>query len=115
MADWKVGDQVVLQEQRSPDRTVPVVRVGRKYVYIEQYGRERGFDKETGRQADRVYGYAAKIVTPEIIAEEQRRTNVVAALKNHKITYDGYGGFTQSTDVLEKLLDVLEGTSDGDS
>ncbi|WP_260973555.1 beta barrel domain-containing protein [Mycolicibacterium llatzerense] len=109
MSEWKVGDEVVLREQRSPDRTVPIVRIGRKYVYTEQYGRERAFDKETGYQAGRVYGYAARIVTPEILAEEQRRTDVVAALKNHKITYDGYGGFMQSTDVLEKLLKVLEG------
>lgn len=109
MINWKVGDEVILQEHHSPNRTVPIVRIGRKYVYVQHYGRERGFDKETGHQADHVYGYPTRIVTPEILAEEERRSRAVSALKKHKITYDGYGGFAQSTDILEKLLEVLEG------
>ena len=55
MKDIKKGDNVFVVSQRRPHSTVEprtgmetVVRVGRKYGYIERYGQEVPFSLETG-------------------------------------------------------------------
>ena len=56
--DLKVGDLVfvVHQHRRFQDRkqkteTLPIIKMGRKYGYIEKYGREAPFCLETGHSS----------------------------------------------------------------
>lgn len=51
----KVGDKVFVAHQKTRNggerktETVPISKVGRKYLYIKQYSRDSPFDPATGR------------------------------------------------------------------
>ncbi len=108
---FKVGDTVILSIRHQSELETTITRVGRKYAYIEQYGRERAFDLWSGYEANNKYGTPGRIRTPGMVAEEARRKAVIDAIRGHGITYDRYIGFKQSTDVLEQILRVLEETA----
>lgn len=83
MRGVKVGDEVVLVEnyRNSPPRRVKVTRVGRKYLYVDNYG----FDRDTGRASD---GYGYRFVRT-IVAHAQNEQRIAAeqALRKLGITY----------------------------
>lgn len=107
---FKVGDPVTVSEGRyRGNYEATITRIGRKYAYIERWGREIGFDLFTGYEANNKYGAPSRIRTAEMVAEDERRYNVTLALKEHGITYERW--ISQSTDVLEKILRVIEETA----
>ena len=93
-----------------PPEEVPVTRVGRKYVYVKRYGREAQFTLQ-GIEVTQ-YGAHDRIMTAEMVAEEDRRKVAVERLKAHDITHTGYRGFTHPTDTLEKVADLLDSLLD---
>jgi hypothetical protein len=110
---FKVGDTVIVQASYNESLygkkswADKIAKVGRKYVYLHGDGR-RTYNAETGAEKTEYSGSARTIWTPEAWQERKRRGDVVAAIKSRGIRPDGYGDFKQSTDVLEKILEVLE-------
>lgn len=51
LADLRVGDTVILKGYYQ-DEEAKVARIARKYFYVDLFGRELGFDRQTGRAAD---------------------------------------------------------------
>lgn len=112
MSGFKVGQTVILREprrygkERHTDTDVTIVRIGRKYIFISRWSREFPFFKDTGRSTSDNGGW---IYTPERLAEEERRNEVVRRLReDHQIVRAGYGAFTHSTSTLEKILSILD-------
>lgn len=115
---FKVGDTVIVQASYNESRYSrektwedAIAKVGRKYVYLHGDGR-RAYDAETGTEKTEYSGSARKIWPPEAWQQKNRRAEVVGAIKSHGIRPDGYGGFKQSTDVLEKILKALEASNE---
>jgi len=107
MSKFIVGQEVWLyQDRREPQRHT-VSKVGRTNVYIEQYGRERGFKIDTGYQAGNFVGSADRIESDEMRAARERRVSVTEILDAHGFRPKGYGDYKQSTEVLESVLAVL--------
>lgn len=116
---FKVGDTVIVRasynESRYGDKQWEdqIVKVGRKYVYLKgryYYESKTAFDATTGHQKPSQYtGNQRTIYTLADWSARQRRSEIVAALKDHGIKPGGFGysDFTQSTEMLEKLLAVL--------
>lgn len=108
MSNFKVGDEVYLTSQsRKEPLLVTITRVGRKWAYVEAYSREYAFDKVTGRENCTI-GYPDRIQTVEMMVEAQRRGAAIAELKACGFVPDGYGDFSQSTDILEAIVEILE-------
>lgn len=109
---YEVGQTVLLSSsygRGNGPHEVPVVRVGRSLVYVESNGREVAFHIETGaeRRGPNSTGAAAHIYTHGEWAERERRASVIQALNELGFTSNGYGGFKQSTETLERLLSIL--------
>jgi hypothetical protein len=108
---FEVGQAVFLvEENRRGPRPCTVTRVGRKNAYVTIYGREKAFDKETGWEimyATSV-GHADRIMTEEMVREEDLRKAVAKRLADLGVGPVGYGGWKLSTGVLERLVAVLE-------
>ncbi|ART69097.1 hypothetical protein BTO20_11335 [Mycobacterium dioxanotrophicus] len=110
---FKVGDTVIVEASYNESRygkkfwEDTVAKVGRRYVYLHGDGRT-AYNAQTGVQKTKYPGSARKIWTPEAWQQKERRGEVVGAIKSHGIRPDGYGDFKQSTDVLQRILEVLE-------
>jgi len=108
VSEYTIGQTVLLKSVNSRGKApseVVITRVGRKLVYIEEYGRELAFRIADGRRNNQ-YGHEW-IETPERAAAKAHRSDVVARLKAHGIDYVGYSGFKQDTETLEHILAVL--------
>lgn len=113
----KPGDQVFVVHQRSRyqkethTETLPVVRMGRKYGYVEKYGRESPFCLQTGYSVHnesnvRVNGYGFDVYLSEADwQEEKRRDREKQRLKDRLV--NNYGRLNSSIDwvLVDKLLD----------
>jgi len=82
MAKYTLGQEVIVTTPNrvgEPFSTV-ISRVGRKFVYIEQYGRERKFFAESG--AEDAGGYiGGAIYRPDEWADREARTALLATLR----------------------------------
>lgn len=107
MSKFKVGQTVTLEDRRGGTEEKTIVRVGRKWVYIEQYGYEVAFDAQTGHEKNR-YGFPSRIYTAETKAEEERRNAVLKELEHIGIQL-GHGDVRQrlSTATFEAILAAI--------
>lgn len=109
LIDAKVGDTVVMTGSRRNEthRQVQIVKVGRVYVYVEDYGRQTAFYRSNG--AERTdYGNCRNIYSPDDWAALQRRKEITGRLTTvHGIRGCEYS-FRQSTEVLEAILTILD-------
>lgn len=99
----KVGDAVlVFQNGRVTHRKdeAIVTKIGRKYVYVSQYGREYPYDMKTGRSPDG----SIFIRTPEQHADELKRAQINTDLRTQFGIAFGYMAPKYTTEQLEKLL-----------
>jgi hypothetical protein len=108
---FEVGQEVLLtgKYHKNP-KPVTVSRVGRKNAYVTIFGRETAFDRETGweiRYANSI-GESDRLMTEEMIREEDLRKAVAKRLADLGVGPVGYGGWKLSTGVLERLVAVLE-------
>lgn len=102
------GQEVWLFENGRKGRKVTVVKVGRKLVQVDSYGRWPAFRIENGSYNGEQRGHGSWIRTDEEVAAEDRRAAVITSLNEHGITHTGYGSFSQPTETLERLLAVLK-------
>ncbi|WP_238840777.1 beta barrel domain-containing protein [Prescottella equi] len=116
LMDAKVGDTVVVHARRWSNtgkthdaREARVVKVGRKYLYLEGGGvnSRAKFSRENG--CERVdYGSGDRIYLPDDWAALQRRNQIVDRLRlDHGIRSNNYN-FPQSTETLEAILQILD-------
>lgn len=110
MNEWQVGQRVLLipsaNQHRSPIEEVPIARVGKKYVYIEQYGREVAFDMY-GFQKTGYPGDMQSIRTPERHARIERQERANRRLLELGVVSRG-GRLPFSVEALEQVVEVLE-------
>ncbi|MFB7853761.1 beta barrel domain-containing protein [Rhodococcus qingshengii] len=109
MLDAKVGDTVVMTGSRRAEthREVRIVKVGRVYVYVSDYGRQTAFYRSNGAERSE-YGSCRNIYLPDDWAALQRRKEVTDRLTRvHGIRGSEYA-FRQPTDILESILKILD-------
>ncbi|AVO21689.1 hypothetical protein I5I01_gp84 [Mycobacterium phage MooMoo] len=104
MSKFEVGQAVLFKDPRGGTEKKTIVRVGRKWVYIEQYGYELAFDAKTGWQKSG----GGKIYTPEMKADADRRAAALQELRRIGIEF-GFGGAERrlSTGTLEAMLAAI--------
>ena len=99
---FHVGQEVMYRRNERADwETRTVVRVGRKWVYAVQHGREVAFHKEGGYAKDD-WGVRSRIATPELLAQEERERRVWSALKSAGWEF-GWGRPRPAVDVAEAV------------
>jgi len=129
MVDIKVGDEVrVLRHVRYRGDDTPrdgqqatVTKVGRKYATAAwtesrvnfsgtgtyQDDRTIEFNMETGDERDSRFGYYVR--TPEQLAAERRRSEVLAIIKDAGLEFrHGYGERRRTLEQLEALAEVVK-------
>lgn len=115
LMDAKVGDTVVVHARRWSNtgkthdaREARVVKVGRKYLYLEGGGvnSQAKFSRENGCESVD-YGSGARIYLPDDWAALQRRNQIVDRLREHGLRSANFT-FTQSTETLEAILQILD-------
>ncbi|QBP29715.1 hypothetical protein SEA_TYPHA_60 [Mycobacterium phage Typha] len=99
---FHVGQQLILHNRRGTE-DVTVSRVGRKYVYITQYGRECKFHGDTGQEVSE-YGSPGVLYTPEEWAKRERRLTLFKSLDKLGIEVKYSHRSLMGTDVLEQIL-----------
>lgn len=113
MTNFHVGQTVILERRsyRGPSKCeeTTITRVGRKYAYIEFWGREYQFNLETGVEAgDR--GLPDRIYTPEMKAAQDRRHAAQEALRNVGVRFDHGIERHLSTETLEAIRAAIPET-----
>lgn len=110
--NFPLGTEVVITNSNWPksDQTAKVVKVGRKNVQVEIYGRLVSFDMETGVEARSVNagGPASRIFTPEMLAERRRHQQATARLRELGLVNAGYGEITYAAETIERIIEILE-------
>lgn len=105
--EWYVGQPVLMrsvnERGRGPYKTT-ITRVGRKYVYIEQHGRERSFTIDGS--ANDAYGHEW-LQTPEAYAHQVRMSSLRDTLKENGITVDTYADLYNNEELLTKILSLV--------
>lgn len=104
----KVGNEVrVLPDaNKCGGGTFTVSRVGRKLIAIQQYGRERTFDKLTRcERTDGIGGYC-RVLTPDEHAAYVHRVAVVERVRTLTSDYRWTDNLSVST--LERVVELLE-------
>lgn len=107
MSKFQVGQIVLYSLSWRKDGTktaTPIIRVGRKWVYIKVGHREYGFDPETGAPAKPDTGIS-RIWTTEEWSVEERRSDLVKRLHEHGL-YFKHGRPTIF--LLDALVNVLD-------
>ena len=118
--DLKVGDQIFVVWQRrrgqkeERSRVETVVRVGRKYAYIEQYSREAAFCRNTGRSVHdrdsnaRANGYGFDVY----LREEDYRKEQFNATEKRRLEKRIVGSYGRLVDlrpeIVDKFNDILD-------
>jgi hypothetical protein len=107
----KVGDELVLSGAWGGTRRVPVIKVARKLLTVQEtsgrYG-EGVYRIESGVKNDG-YGHS-RVETVEHYEARQERARVQKALGDRGLTFDSFGGELR-TAKLRALLAVLEDES----
>lgn len=110
---FEVGQKVLMlpsaNERGWAIKEVEIARAGRKYIYVMDGTREICFHRDSGIQKSDYSGRNRRLVTREEHEKSLRRAALIEQLREYDITYRGYGGFIQSTDVLERIVAILEG------
>lgn len=109
MKQFHKGQTVILESRNYSGKTSEektITRVGRKWAYIEVFGREVAFDAETGCENSQ-YGYPSYIYTPEMKAEKDRRLAASDALHKAGVRFDFGRERKISTDTLEAILAAI--------
>lgn len=104
----KVGDEVrVLPDANNRGGgTFTVSRVGRKLIAIQQYGRERTFDKLTRcERSDGIGGYC-RVLTPGEHTAYVRRVAVVERVRT--LTSGHWWTDNLSVSTLEQVANLIE-------
>lgn len=105
----KPGDELLLIRQRQEPQAVTVEKVGRKLIHIPRYGKPGGetdtFLIATGRRNDN-YRHTY-LISREDYEARRRRTQLMAALREHGIDFNGSAP-ERSPETLEALLKVLD-------
>lgn len=97
--DVKVGDTVLVFSHWNRSREEAVVtRIGRKYIYVTQWGHERSYTRDTGSAPS---GF---ILTRKQHADSIRRSEVQADLLTQFGVALDYTAPKYTTEQLEKLL-----------
>lgn len=111
MSEFHVGQKVLVNGVNLRGRTheAEVVKVGRKLVYIEEYGRAVAYRIETGVINDD-YGHTW-IQTPEQFQEQQDRAAVLERLRDLGLSSHRFNGLPYSTATLNSVCDLLESDS----
>lgn len=107
MSKFEVG-QMVWHSSNRKRVLVPVTRVGRKLVYIEEFGRERAFRIEDGSFNGQQYGAGEWIATEADVALSDDRQALVARLADLGVTSTGFGGFKLGNETLAAMVKVIE-------
>lgn len=105
----KVGDTVLMVEDRREPQEFEVVRVGRTIVYVMQYGREVGFRKDTGLDAKHYAGAGTYLYTKEAWADRQIRAEQRQRLR--ELGFEArFGGqaASYSAAAIAAVIEVLE-------
>ena len=99
----KVGDSVVLASRAGADpRTRTVTKVGRRYLYIENY--TNGFDLETGYDPNNSH---VQVFTPEEFALEEEAKRCRKELAAVGVNLIEYTVSTEQAIAIRKaLLDI---------
>lgn len=107
MSEFHVGQKVIVSgvNMRGRSREAEVVKVGRKLVYIGEYGRHVAYRMDTGVINDN-YGHT-RIQTPEQFQEQQDRTAALHRLRDLGLV-QAYGTVDYSTATLNAVCDLLE-------
>lgn len=73
--DFQVGETVVMTSVNFRKKEVPVMKVGRKLLYVEEYGRPRTFriDQRESRPADDHYQHEAILTLEEVAYRDKVR------------------------------------------
>jgi hypothetical protein len=108
MSEFHVGQKVLVDGVNLRGRTheAEVVKVGRKLVYIEEYGRQIAYRIETGVINDD-YGHTW-IQTPDQFQEAQDRKVVLDRLRDLGLTAHRFRELSYSTATLKAVCDLLE-------
>lgn len=104
---YRVGQEVYVRDVNGrgrPVRKTPLVKVGRKLVYIEEFGRPLAYRIEDGQRNDN-YGHSW-LQTEEEYVEERRRTEAVDRLRDLGLEPRFAGRL--STDALVAAADAIE-------
>lgn len=111
--EWAVGQEVVIRRTRGEarDKVARVYKVGRKYGYAKPDDHpfpDVQFRLDTGYENSDYSAYY-RVVTPELLADEDRRASALA-----RVTAAGFKAHSSevrgiSTDVLERIADLLDG------
>ena len=114
MTEYYVGQKVLIRDinrRRDGGPTESVItRVGRKLVYIEQYGREVAYRIEDGRKNDN-YGHSW-LQTPEQYVEEMHRDALWSRLNAAGLRLELGMSHKVSTDKLERVVAIMEETDE---
>lgn len=110
--NWEVGQEVTIIEvdrrREGVQWAAMVTKVGRKYVTVErltgwpataQYNIDSGYEHSAGGFMPRT-----RIVTPRILAAEQRRAGAIEAMKALGWKHDGWGKPTMPTETIEAMV-----------
>ena len=112
MADWKVGDPVVLTGANTRGKTYAgsVTHVGRTLVTIDAPGSGMSgykFRMDTGFWNDKNFSYHWRVYSPEEFADKQRRDLLVQTLaRTHQVEVFRA---RLSLSALEAILEIVEG------
>lgn len=108
MNQFHVGQKVIVSgvNMRGRSYEAEVVKVGRKLVYIEEYGRSTAYWIDTGVINDD-YGHTW-IQTPEQFQEQQDRTAALHRLRDLGLVPQAFGTVDYSTATLNAVCDLLE-------
>lgn len=104
---YKVGDEVILvrrmhrNAQRIP---TTVTKVGRKYFWVKDGYHYQKFHLHNGSEVSQ-YGAPDYVTTPEIDAENQRRTELIAELRECGCRLDS--AYRMSSQSLTRILAVV--------
>ena len=119
-SQMKVGDTVFVVDQlrrgmkHRPSETKTVIRIGRKYAYLDKYGSEAPFFIEDGKSAHKEYntranGYGFDVyISEDEYIQEQLNIESFDRLKERLIKYPGSLHVLPSNVVCEihKILDA---------
>jgi hypothetical protein len=114
---FTVGQEVVILAPRNRFRPnddgttrTTVTKVGRKYVYVDMYGREVGFHIADGRPASSTGGYSLHLYTIEKWAEFTERNEALDRVYKGGLEDRGSKNTLRSltNDQLNRIADVLE-------
>lgn len=108
LAEVQPGD-TLFRVNRYGSEEVKVSRVGYKYLYLIEYGRESPtkYDLLTGAEVTNGCGYGSSLYTLEGWSMEQRRTEARNLLMDAGLTLNGHLARNLTAQQLETILAVV--------